>query len=104
MKEILEELIRAIINPLNDQVYYKYEEKEMADTFGVERHFFILEMSRYSNSIKKIVFKKASVQTQLGLELIKLDYAELLRKEFLLEVIKYGVFSALNNLDNIKEV
>lgn len=103
MKEILEELARKTTNFHNDQVYYKYDEKEMIVDVGIERHLFILEMSKYSNEIKRVIFKKSYIQTHEGINStrVNIDFFELLRKEFLLEVFRYGVLSSVSVLDKL---
>lgn len=99
MKEILEELTRALVHPKNDQVYYEYEERSMNVLWGTEHTLVILEKSKYSRGVVRVVFKKSNIQSEESSTFLKIDYMEVLRKEMLFEVFRYGVFSALDNLE-----
>lgn len=99
MKEILEELTRAIKHPVSDQLHYVYSEREYDTLYGIERHLFILEKSRYSDQVIRSIFRKSNIEYKDNARPASVDYLEVLRKELLLEVFKYGVFSAIEHLN-----
>lgn len=101
MKEILEEVVSKIENPLDPSVYYNYVEYGKREIFRVEHFFCILEYAKSTGRITRRVFVQSFMapEEQILMQSPTIDLLEIHRKRLLQYVIQYGIMSALASYD-----
>lgn len=104
MKEILIEICGKLRNPTNPEVYYEYREQTYPQIWNTEYHLIVVEKKKATGTVSGIIFRKCMSVTKEMEMLMKVpvDIVDIARKEFLVELVQYGVMSAIDSMNKYK--